>query len=340
MMKNLFIIIIIILSVSCDSGEGNVESPWRIVGNTMMAKGDAGLVVAGDNIYFLGGSTDDGYTDKSLWTTLRVDGTFTPWRQAISFSEPRGYTYAVEHNGMLYAVGGANGDHGVNLLNTVERAKINPDGSIDKWIVDDSEMLDFRRGGTAFVAYDYIYAVGGFNGTFLDSVERAKINPDGSLGEFEYAPTLKVPRYIHSSVLVGDFVYVMGGHKKLTGGAYNEVEYARILEDGSLSEWTLTSPINIARYDGYAVAYKNYIYYVGGYDGKSLKEVEMARILEDGSLSPWKVVSELSIARNAAPAFVYGNKIYSVGGSNNGRFLSSVEGAVLTEDGNIKSRER
>lgn len=339
-MRKIFILLILTVSVSCNSSDDSLESPWRIVGNALTAKGDAGIVVAGNKVYFLGGSTDSGYTDESVWSTLNSDGTFEGWSQATSFSEPRGYTYSLEHNGVVYAVGGANGDHGVNLLNTVERARINPDGSLGEWVVDEKEMIDFRRGVTAFIKHGYLYAIGGFNGTFLDSVERAKINPDGSLGEFELAPTLKVPRYIQSSVLVGDFIYVMGGHKKLTGGAYNEVEYAQVFEDGSLGEWHFTSPINIARYDGYAVAYKDYIYFVGGYDGKSLKEVERAKVLDDGTLSPWEIVSELSIARNAAPAFVYDNKIYSVGGSNNGRYLSSIEGAVLTEDGHIRSRKR
>ena len=67
----------------------------------------------------------------------------------------------------------------------------------------------------------------------LNTIERAKINPDGSLGKWELMiPTMQDRRYIHSSIYTGGYIYVMGGHDRGSGGALNSVEHAKVKNDG------------------------------------------------------------------------------------------------------------
>lgn len=310
------------------------DKHWRVSGEMLQSRIAAGTVVVDDRLYVIGGSDSQGYITHCEWVPLADDGTMGEWQQASVLPEPRGYVAAVSHNGFVYVIGGANGDHGSNLLSSVERAKILADGSLSEWTTEKNLMTTPRRGGTAVATNGYVYAIGGYNGLFLDTVERSKIQPDGSLGEWQYVSSMLHGRYIQATTLVGDTLYVIGGHKRSMGGALSSVEFARLKEDGSLGNWAETEPINVARYDGSAVSINGSLFLVGGYDKGAVDAVEKARINADGSLAPWKIVSRTAISRNSSAVAVHDNHIYSAGGSDNyGRYLNSIEMAQVDKDG-------
>ncbi|MBI5892366.1 MAG: hypothetical protein HZB79_01740 [Deltaproteobacteria bacterium] len=300
----------------------------------------AGAVVAENRLYIVGGiqGKKKGVLTSCEWAEIDKNGMLGKFNKAANLVIERGFITAVEYNGWIYAIGGANGEHGSNLLNTVERAKINPDGSLGAWILEKNKMFSSRRGVTGAASMGYIYAIGGFNGEFLDTVERAKVLKDGSLDKWELVPQImQERRYIHGSAIAGKYIYAIGGHKKETGGALNNVEWSKIDEKGELTEWKDTSPINIPRFLTGAIANKGYVFVVGGYDGNYIDAVETAKINPDGSLSKWNTATPLSTARASMAVASYKEYIYVIGGATapNGVFLNTIERAAINNKGEI-----
>jgi len=59
--------------------------------------------------------------------------------------------------------------------------------------------------------HDTLYAIGGYNGTFLKSVERARVSSQGALAAWSLEPQhAVVDRYIHSATQLGDALYLLG----------------------------------------------------------------------------------------------------------------------------------
>ncbi len=87
---------------------------------------------------------------------------------------PRAAFAAVAISGWVYAVGGYT-DKGIT--NTVEKAPINPDGTLGKWVFMDP--MTIPRAGLAVVEDNgWIYALGGIstpNGMPLDTIEATKV---------------------------------------------------------------------------------------------------------------------------------------------------------------------
>ncbi|MFN3432323.1 MAG: kelch repeat-containing protein, partial [Candidatus Sericytochromatia bacterium] len=113
----------------------------------------------------------------------------------------------------LYVLGGI---HGTRPTWDVERATILPDGRLGPFTAVPGLALSHARAGhTSVVVGDRLYVIGGRDGAgFLGSVEHAPIGPDGHLGPFSPTPgvDLATPRGIATSALVGQYLYVIGGH--------------------------------------------------------------------------------------------------------------------------------
>lgn len=109
------------------------------------------------------------------------------------------------------------------------------------------QLLHGRAQHTASVIDGkYVYVIGGDAPGSLDSVERAKIGKDGTLGPFEDAGIkLLTPRYGHAAFVGGDTLYVMGGVNReaasSTGTTLMDVEEAPIMGDGTLGAFKLSS---------------------------------------------------------------------------------------------------
>ncbi|HAG50476.1 MAG TPA: hypothetical protein DCL42_03975 [Deltaproteobacteria bacterium] len=340
--RYIFILFSLVI-LSCSQGENYPgKGPWTIVGRMNVPRMAFAAIAVGENIYVIGGTNDRGYISDCEWVKVSPDGAVTNWKKVYSLTAPRGFVAVASYNGYVYAIGGANGEHGSNLLNTIERAKINPDGSLGRWELEKNTMFSSRRGGTAFAANGYIFAIGGYNGEFLDTVEKAKINPDGSLGKWELMiPTLQDRRYIHSSIYTGGYIYVMGGHDRGSGGALNSVEYAKVKNDGGLEEFVKALPSIGARYGAGVVVMNDFIYLIGGYDGRAINSVERAALNPYGAINVWESVSSLSIPRNSPGIVAYKNNIYVIGGSDDkGRYLSSIEAVKINDKNEIRSWKR
>lgn len=264
-------------------------------------------------------------------------------RSAPVLASPSFGAAGVVIGGALYVVGGANGG-GTAMLDTIDRATINADGSLGAFVPLDGVKLAIPNSfHTATAVGDHLYVVGGAN--ILDggnsSVEQATINPDGSLGAFAVLPDvrLSVPRDSHTAAVIGNQLYVVGGNGP--GGPLAHVERAEIRPDGSLTTFTGVTDLRLVtpRAGHTSAVIGDYLYVVGGRDdgGAPLASVERAPINPDGTLGPFAVVTGVTLVgpRSGHTTAVLGNAMYVHGGTGTAGDHADVERAPINLDGTL-----
>ena len=213
----LFLTVMLFLAGCTRSSPGVWTPGWEDLPSIEKPRTGAKAVAVDRNLYVIGGGLGvpgpDTIHASVESATIRPDGRIDGWKTNTSLNTPRMFLAVVPHGKILYALGGEYFPEGtMKLLNTVERSEVRADGTLGPWIVCES-MLTPRRSPTAVIVGDYLYAIGGYNGTFLRTVERARIQPDGSLSPWEWVPHLLTePRYIHGGAAMGNRIYVLGGH--------------------------------------------------------------------------------------------------------------------------------
>ncbi|HET9850234.1 MAG TPA: hypothetical protein VFP35_01235 [Candidatus Saccharimonadales bacterium] len=313
-------------------------------------------VVYNGYLYVIGGdssiSSDDcnGFCSGVQFAKINSDGTIGTWHYThnstddgttfvAGFISPRSGHSALAYNGYLYILGGS-GD-GTNdctdsqYCNGVQFAKINSDGTIGTWNYTHNSTDD----GTTFVA--------GF---------------------------IKAREWFGAATYNG-YLYVMGGYSSNTSandctfGMCSGVQFAKINSDGTIGTWNYThnstndgtafvAGFTAARQDLASVAYKGYLYVLGGYASVNSEcpssicsGVQFAKINADGTVSDWNYThSSVSDGTTFSAGFIqprfsftavaYNGYIYIVGGrSNTGNdcvtYCSGVEFAKLNNNGTV-----
>lgn len=260
-------------------------------------------------------------------------------RQCATLATPRTSHTSVVIANYFYVLGGIS--KGLPL-STLEQAVIHADGSLGPpTTISGVTLVTARYAHTSAVIGHYLYVVGGFDGkTALTSVERAPINADGALGAFETVAgvTLAVARQGHTSAIIGNYLYVLGG---AGGGGYlNSAERAVIHSDGSLDAFSTVPGVVLttARGGHTSAVIGAHLYAVGGFDGNTaLNTIEQATIHPDGSLDSFTMLSGVTLvtARNNHTSVVLGSQLYVLGGVGVAGASNSVEQATIQPDGSL-----
>ena len=253
-MKWFVVMIAVGLLTACSSSEDgtsaqkNAAAPgmmwiagWKETGDMNVARAGAATVVNDDFIYMIGGVDGREFLRSVEYAPILSDGRIGEWKMGARLIEERGFTEAVVKNGYIYVVGGGNGLNGQHLLTTIERAKINSDGSLGQWRQEDNRTVLPRRCTKLSLIGDYLYSFGGFGGTLLDSVEFSKIDADGNLGKWTMASEpMTLPRYVNSVKTSNGMTFVIGGHDQNKGVGIADVEWAKSQQDGDIHSWQKT----------------------------------------------------------------------------------------------------
>lgn len=318
---------------------------WRYTTAFNLPRRALAAAASASHVYVIGGMDDDGrYVTEVEYAPVLADGRLGAWKFTEPLGEPRFYLAAAVANGYLYAIGGANGERGKDNVPSavVERARILPDGSLGPW--QHAGYLTTPRRGLQAVAYrDHLYAIGGYNGAFLKSIEHARVNGDGTLSEWQEDPQhAVVDRYIHAATHLGDQLYLLGGHEQGADTvSYGDVEMAAIEADGTLAPWQIQpSILNTPRFIAAAFAMNEYVYILGGHDGSTrLPTVEAAHVDGDGRIGAWRYIAPLAEGRSAAAVATHGDTVYVLGGMGGAGALNSVEMARQLENGRLGQRQ-
>jgi len=319
---------------------------WKIERPMTAKRAGPAAVAVGKRIYVIGGG-EYGREGLKIFDTVEYadvaeDGSLGQWKSSAPLNMPRIYPVAVIYNGSIYLMGGesldatftgAENQRPPKLLKSVERAKINPDGTLGEWILEPEQMHFPRRGGEVFALNGWLYAAGGFGGDFLNDVEKARINPDGSIGKWAEEGYINKVRYISGYVQKGDRLFVLGGHVNSPERAMKSVETAKANPDGTLTEWKDTSPLYTRRFLNTALVKGDTVYTFAGHNTVNLASTEKALFNKDGSLSKWTPETPLNLPRRAAASVTVGDYVYVLGGMvrpmGSSNSVNVVESAML-----------
>jgi hypothetical protein len=319
-------------------------------GGLRISRAQAPLVVADNWLYSIGGLHDLASRADVERAPLNASGLVSSFATVPTVAMT---IHRLSHNSVvlgrwLYLIGGWN--HIIGQVASVERAAINRDGSLASFTPVPGVTLKVPRGdATVAIVGNSLYVIGGFGQSWwLDSVERATINADGSLCDFAIVPgvTLVTSREGPTSAVVGRWLYVLGGRMS---SAFDDVERAAISDDGSLSSFAKVDGVVMksARVRHSSVVVGDWLYLIGGesnFNPETTASVERASILADGSLSTFDVVSTstwLVNSREWHASTVVGSSVYALGGVSDGYLgvpfvlRDTVERASFSGDGSL-----
>jgi len=225
-----------------------------------------------------------------------------PWINGTPLPNAGRYGHsAIVYNGYLYVIGGAEG--GVER-NDYYFAKINSDGSLGSWQQGFYAFSTPRRYLAAVSYNSYVYVIGGLGWEIINKVEFARLAPQDSIfrnilkqGELE-PPKQTLPfstkRFLHSAVAYNDFIYLIGGASDFGGvGDLNNVQYARIKNDGALESWKQATSLPQSRTRHTSVAHKGHIYVLGGIVESTLPNTVIYSKIESSDTIPPQTRSSL-----------------------------------------------
>jgi hypothetical protein len=295
-------------------------------------------------------------TCASLGATCgtRSDGcgnilTCGPMCQVASFgpagnlAPPRTAFAVLQTNSRVFLLGGEDGSFAATA--GVQSAIINPDGTLGPFI-DSGALTQARESVSAVAVGPFVYVLGGQTNDAVaipaatSVVERAPLNPDGTIGSFSAAGSLASPRDSHASVAVKRWLYVLGG-EDTNLAALRTVERALINADGTLGPFGGAGSLLTARISPAVIVTPDFVYVIGGSAGGRdlLDSVERAPITADGSLGRFVDAGfKLAIPRGGAGLALLGNDAYLIGGRTSAPdggtgFLGGVEHAAVDVSG-------
>ncbi len=243
--------------------------------------------------------------------------TLSNWQIISYMNEYRNHFQAVIIQGYMYAIGGENVSN-----DSVERAKINSDGSLGTWQyvneLPETNFIEFA----AVTANNSIYLIGGGeyifdpNPIILNTIERATVNADSTLSSWSIlSSTLLDPSGEFVAVVANNRIYVIGGAD--ANSILTTVEYAPINSDGTLGTFVLsTTHLTMPTQALSGVYFQNHIYVAGGvnFGGNIIGPTEVAQVYPDGELGAWQDINTTITSHIETDAVTDGQNLYIVGG--------------------------
>jgi len=322
----------------CDTSVVFATSPewiegWRQTQSMKTPRAGAAIAQYKNYVYILGGVDGRQFLSSVEMATLSENAEVLSWRLTTPLPTKLGFMAALVHEGYLYVVGGGSGPNGKILRREVLRAKIRPDGSLGAWR-DQSPLLLPRRCAKLATHNDRLYAIGGFGGTLLDSVEVADFTQSG-LGPWKMeSEHLIEPRYVHGVKVVGDKILALGGHHQQKGVGINTVEWMSPGSGGS--RWVSTHPLNQGRYGHGSAFSDNHLFVFGGISGTEyLNSVEVASVGEKFEIFPFHETTPLPYPMANFAVAVYNKHLLIIGGTTFNDYLNKVLISDVDSKGSI-----
>ena len=312
---------------------------WKETSPMISVRSGSAAIEVNGVIHMIGGvgGKNFEFTNTTEYARIQEDGSLSEWQPGPSLNVERGFIGAAIKGSFVYVVGGGRGPNGSILLDSIERAEINKDGTLGEWKPEESRLNTERRCARILALNNNLYAFGGFGGILLDSVEQVEIKPDGSLDSWLMLnDQMNEARYIHGVESAGEILYAIGGHDKAKGLGITGVEWSREDDEGLLQPWAKTAPLKEGRYGLATAQHGDYLYAMGGLSGAAyLDTVEKARLKPEGGVASWGPTTKLPANREGFNAIVVDDRIYLFGGTNISGFTNQVFFAGFNDKGDM-----
>ncbi len=217
----------------------------------------------------------------------------------------------------LYVIGGETAG---TATSAIEVATINADGTLGPFSAYGNTLIDQRSGATTTLIGNTLYVVGGISesGMVLQTIEAATVMPDGSLAEFTAAPSLTTKRYGHTTQVIGNLLYVIGGHDE--SGGLATIETSTIGSEGVLGPFSPAGSLpGDPRYGATSVVVGTTLYVLGGQSSPTLAfdSFVQAPINGDGTLGSFTMptTTHMTAKRVGATSAALNGKLYVIGGA-------------------------
>ena len=296
-------------------------------------RSDHAALVAGNFVYVLGGASSTGTLAVERASIMETSNLFGFHQVPPRLKNARSHHAAAVIGNYVYVFGGQQG--GARLL-SIERAEIQPDGTLGDFAIQLATLASARDGHTVTVYGGYVYLIGGANGSVQTQVSRAPINPDGTLGMFEAHGSLFTGRAYHASVVVGNTLYVLGG--MVNGGAPTaSCERATFSSNGLGSFTEISSCMLQPRMGHSAAVLGNNVYVFSGSSGGTLAGIEIGAIGVNDSVTFAFANTSLQVSRVNHTVAVAGKRLYVIDGTDNGGSPAPLEVTSIQPGGLISS---
>ncbi|MBI2086173.1 hypothetical protein HYT74_02425 [Candidatus Daviesbacteria bacterium] len=304
-----------------------------------------GLAFSSNAIFKIGGEGENRYSFTNIYSApVGENGTIGSWSQvaplpdSISFN----WDYSVaQYQNFVYAVGGygylgvsgrsvssqGGGDPGGRwgALSQVLFTRINSGSSIGSWAAT-TALPKGLTSPAVIAANDYLFVAGGVDGNLgQSSVYVAPISTNGTLGSWVTTTSLPKNLNYHSLATDNNYLFVSGGNVASGGYLYSDyqdaVYRAKINNDGSLGNWTMTTPLPRKLSNHASLVYNGDLIILGGRneDNQSQYSIYFAKIDSAGNLGSWNNVSGAPLPKSlfSHGAITANGYLFVVGGVNN-----------------------
>lgn len=226
--------------------------------------------------------------------------------------------YLLTDNQHLFMVGGAT-DAATSGTRQVYAAVAHADGSIGNWrqVGAVPKTMAFFSG--TLENNNLIVLVGGNTTSPLNTVYSAEIQSDGQLSSFITTSIAGITTGRNPGVAQyrGKTYYVGGNTTGQSGAA---VLMGSVNAVSGEAAWSVVTPLPMGLLGGYAFAYENFLYYVGGSTtglaAGAIATVYSAPINGDGTLGSWTAVANMPATLHRFAAVVYKGRLIVLGGQD------------------------
>ncbi|HEU0035240.1 MAG TPA: hypothetical protein VFQ53_31660 [Kofleriaceae bacterium] len=285
-------------------------------GATALGRSDAGVTVARDHAYLVGGISTAAVASVET-ASVAAGATPEPPAASGSLTTARASAAYVAIGSQLCAIGGSDG---TGALATTECADVAADGSLGSFAAA-TPLATPRADPAVAVIGPWLYVIGGNDGTApIASIERAPIT-DGKLGTFApVAAQLGTARSGARAIVLGRQLHVLGGW--FEGTTLTTFESTTIAADGSLGTFA-NGNIQVPQVQGAAVGVVGPNVYVIG-AGKLRRALVAGELFES-----FGDAGGIPIMQRVA-ATVVGDRVLVTGGSSR---PGSIYAAPITATG-------
>jgi len=310
---------------------------WQQSSGLNIARAGAASATHNNVLYVIGGVDGRDFLKSVEFSQMKSDGTLSAWRFTQALPEARGFMSAIVLDQMIYVVGGGNGPHGKQLLNTVLVAKILENGHLSAWTTQTHRLMLPRRCSKLFSWQGALYTVGGFAGTLLDSVERGFLLPQTQAQTWHLLENkLTMPRYVNGLQRIKNQVFVVGGHHPEQGRGLVDVEWGQLGHSSEALRWQKTEPLLQGRYALSLAAFGEYLYALGGISGAEyLASIEKTKTDHVDGVSAWQNTTSLPEPLANFSVVTIGHRIFVVGGVTRSGYRGQVYWATFNDQGDI-----